>query len=93
MYAADAVDFHAFFAGEAAAAVRHEAAVRVDHDLAAGESGVGHKAAQHEFAGRVDEYLDIGDVAEDRFENEFNESFADILLRDFFRVLRRDESP
>ena len=48
-----AVDLRRVLAREGAAAVRRGAAVRVDDDLAAGEAGVAHRAADDELAGRV----------------------------------------
>ena len=49
-----AVDLRRILARERAAAVAGRAAVGVDDDLAAGEAGVAHRAADHELAGRVD---------------------------------------
>ena len=49
-----AVDLRRVLAGERAAAVRGRAAVGVDDDLAPGQAGVAHRAADHELAGRVD---------------------------------------
>src|SRR5260221_11603082 len=48
-----AVDLRRILAGERAAAVRRSASVRVDDDLAAGETAVAHRAADHELAGRI----------------------------------------
>src|SRR5690349_14700947 len=48
-----AVDLRRILAGERAAAVRSRAAVGVDDDLATGQAGVAHRAADHELAGRV----------------------------------------
>ena len=48
-----AVDLRRILAGERAAAVRGRAAVGVDDDLAAGQTGVAHRAADDELAGRV----------------------------------------
>ena len=50
-----AVDLRRVLAGERAAAVPGVAAVRVDDDLAAGQPGVAHRAADLEPAGRVDQ--------------------------------------
>ena len=50
-----AVDLGGVLAREGAAAVAGGAAVGVDDDLAAGQAGVAHRAADHELAGRVDE--------------------------------------
>ena len=54
---AAAVNFRAVLAGKRTAAVGHKPAVGVDHQLAAGEAGIGFKAAQHKPAGRIDENL------------------------------------
>ena len=48
-----AVDLRRVLAREGAAAVAGRAAVGVDDDLAAGEAGVAHRAADDELAGRV----------------------------------------
>ncbi len=45
-----AVDLRRVLAGERAAAVRGRAAVGVDDDLAPGQAGVAHRAADHELA-------------------------------------------
>ena len=50
-----AVDLGRVLAGEGAAAVAGHAAVGVDDDLAAGQAGVAHRAADLEAAGRVDQ--------------------------------------
>ena len=50
-----AVDLGRVLAGERAAAVPGHAAVGVDDDLAAGQAGVAHRAADLEAAGRVDQ--------------------------------------
>src|SRR3954471_20304762 len=50
------VDLRRIFARERSAAVRGHAPVRVDDDLAAGETGVGLGAADLEAAGGVDEH-------------------------------------
>ena len=50
-----AVDLGRVLAGEGAAAVAGVAAVGVDDDLAAGQAGVAHRAADLEPAGRVDQ--------------------------------------
>ena len=49
------VDLRRVLAGERAAAVPGHAAVGVDDDLAAGQAGVAHRAADDEPAGRVDQ--------------------------------------
>ena len=54
---AAAVDLRAVLAGKRTAAVGCKPAVGVDHQLAAGETGIGFKAAQHKPAGRIDENL------------------------------------
>ena len=50
-----AVDLRRVLAGERAATVAGHAAVGVDDDLATGQAGVAHRAADHELAGRVDQ--------------------------------------
>src|SRR6478735_4994728 len=50
-----AVDLGRVLAGEGAAAVAGHAAVGVDDDLAAGQAGVAHRAADLETPGGVDE--------------------------------------
>ena len=54
-----AVDLGVVLAAEGAAAVRAPPAVRVDDDLAAGEAGVAHRAADDEVPARVDVVLGI----------------------------------
>src|SRR5207342_2135097 len=49
------IDLRRVLAGERAATVAGHAAVGVDDDLAAGQAGVAHRAADHELAGRVDQ--------------------------------------
>ena len=50
-----AIDLGRIFAGERAAAVTAHAAVAVDDDLAAGQTGVALRSADDETAGRVDQ--------------------------------------
>ncbi len=57
-----AVDLRRVLAGERAAAVARVAAVGVDDDLAAGQPGVTHRAADDEAAGGVDQEPHVGDV-------------------------------
>src|SRR3954469_11173182 len=68
-----AVDLRRVLARERAAAVRCSTAVRVDDDLAAGETGVAHRAADHELAGRVAVELEpvrvVHLLREDRLEH------------------------
>ena len=52
-----AVDLRRVLAREGAAAVARSAAVGVDDDLAAGQAGVAHRAADLELAGRVDQHV------------------------------------
>ena len=52
---AAAVDLRTVLAGKRTAAVGYKPAVGVDHQLTAGETGVGFKAAQHKSAGWIDE--------------------------------------
>ena len=54
---AAAVDFRAVLSGKRTAAVGYKPAVGVDHQLAAGETGISFKAAQHKSARRIDENL------------------------------------
>ena len=54
-----AVYLGGILAGEGTTAVTAHAAVGVHDDLAAGEAGVALRAADHEFAGRVDEELGV----------------------------------
>ena len=49
-----AVDLRRILARERTATVRRSAPVGVDDDLAAGQAGVAHRAADHELAGRID---------------------------------------
>ena len=51
-----AIHLGRILAGESAAAVAGPAAVGVDDDLAAGQAGVTHRAAEDELAGRVDQH-------------------------------------
>ena len=51
-----AVDLRRILAGECAAAVAGGTTVGVDDDLAAGETGVAHRSAGNEAAGRVDQH-------------------------------------
>ena len=57
-----AVDLRRVLAGEGAAAVAGHAAVGVDDDLAAGQAGVAHRAADLEAAGGVDQQPVAGGV-------------------------------
>ena len=50
-----AVDLGRILAGERAAAMRRVAAIGVDDDLAAGQAAIAVGAADHEFAGRIDQ--------------------------------------
>ena len=95
-----AVDLRRVLAGERATAVRRGAAVGVDDDLAAGQAGVAHRAADHELPGRVDEdevlvletLLVVERVRQDRMEDVLDQVGLDQRLRvEPVAVLRRDE--
>src|SRR3989344_1757752 len=91
-----AVDFCRILAGECAAAVRDEAAVRIHLNFPSRQTRVGLEAALHEFARGVHQYFDVIDCSEHRLEQVFNERGAYFFLRDFFCVLcraqRRDDA-
>src|SRR5579862_1213385 len=95
-----AIDLRRVLAGKRAAAVRSRAAVRVDDDLAPGQAGVAHRAADHELAGRVavEEVLVLEPlrVVEILREDRLDDVRGEIRLEqrldvDAFSVLRRDE--
>src|SRR5438046_219892 len=52
-----AIDFARIFSGKCAAAVASHAAVAIDNNLAAGQTGVALRSADHEIAGGIDEKL------------------------------------
>ena len=54
-----AVHFGGVLAGKGAAAVGALAAIGIHDDLATGEAGIAVRAADDEFAGRVDVILDV----------------------------------
>ena len=55
------VDLRRVLAGEGATAMRRGTAIGVDDDLAAGQSGVAVRAANHEVAGRIDQQVFLAD--------------------------------
>ena len=78
-----AVDLGRVLAGEGAAAVAGHAAVGVDDDLAAGEAGVAHRAADLEAAGRVDQQpvalgVQLDAVVDERLELRLDDELADV---------------
>src|SRR2546429_21006 len=78
------VDLARVFAAERTASVPGHAAVRVDDDLASGQTGVRRRAADHEVAAWVDHDLGRGvdDLAfQNRVDHELAHSLADLLLR------------
>ena len=93
---AGAVDLRRVLAGEGAAAVAGHAAVGVDDDLAAGQPGVAHGAADDELAGRVDQQpVAVGGQAEGGqlgLDDELLDVGGEQLLdRDVLGVLRGDD--
>lgn len=88
-----AVDFGGIFAGEAASTVGNEAAVGVDHDFAASESGVGGEAAESELAGGIGENGEGGiiEISNYWINKVCGECFMDLGLRDGFCMLAADE--
>src|SRR5262249_49892838 len=82
-------NLHAFFAGERTATVRHETAVGVDLNFAAGESRVCHEAALHKATGRIDENFYLRQITEHRLEKVFGKSSANFREVYFFGVLCR----
>src|SRR3989344_3933105 len=81
------VHFHRLFAGETASSVRHESSVRIHLYLTARQTCVRLKAALHEAAGRVYQYLYVLHGAEDRCKEMLDEFFAYFLLGGFFIML------
>ena len=72
------------------------AAVGVDDDLAAGEAGVAHRAADLEAPGRVDQQLVVGDVEAEWRQLRLHDVFADVggeqgVEVDVSGVLRADD--
>ena len=72
-----AVDLCRILAAEGAAAVTAHAAVGVDDDLAAGQAGVAHGAADHKAAGGVDVVLGVL-VEQLRGENGLDDVLEDV---------------
>ena len=88
-----AVDLRRVLAGERAAAVRGAAAVGIDDDLAAGQAGVGLRAADDEAAGGVDEVAGV--VVEQlgrdgRADDELDHILAQLCHVHFRGVLRAE---
>src|SRR5262249_44292612 len=92
-----AIDLGRILARERAAAVAADAAVGVDDDLATGETSVGHRAALHERAGRVDVIRDpalyvllrqhrLDDVPDDVAADAGAPDVGGVLARDHDRV-------
>src|SRR5207253_1953296 len=97
--AGGAIDFARVLAGEGAAAVGAAAAVGVDDDFAAGETGVAVRAADDESAGGVDVEDDVV-VPVVRGNDRLDHLLDDLLLgvvgenvvfQNRFVVLRRDD--
>ena len=95
-----AVDLRRVLAGEGAAAVARRAAVGVDDDLAPGQAGVPHRAADDELPGRVHEHevalletaLVVEVPREDRVQDVLDQVRLDErVLVEAFPVLGRDE--
>ena len=76
------VDLGAVLAGEGAAAMATHAAVGVDDDLAAGETGVAHRAADDKAAGGVDVNVRIAPGDVDLGENRGDDVLDDVGLDD-----------
>src|SRR5690606_14434114 len=90
---ARAIDLRRILAAERAAAMPAHAAVRIDDDLAAGDTRVRGRAALHEAARRVhDQPQRVVPPFAERLGHELLcAEPADLLLRDAFGVHRRDE--
>ncbi len=90
-----AVDLARVLAAERAAAVTTHAAVGVDDDLAAGEPGVGVRAAEHERAGRVDVHAEVvvGELRRHRRADDLLDEVGadDGVAVDALLVLRADQ--
>ena len=67
-------------AGEGAATVAGHAAVGVDDDLAASETGVAHRATDDEVAGRVDQRAIVAGVEVDGVEDRVDDVAADVRV-------------
>ncbi len=92
--AGGAVHFGWIFAGERAAAVTAVAAVGVDDDFAAGETGIAHGTADNEAAGGID--VEFGFLVEhvcgdDGLDDFLDDGFGQIALGNFVAVLRGDD--
>ena len=89
-----AVHLGRILAGERPAAVARHSAVSVHNDLAPGQTGVAHRAADHEPAGRVHQDLGFA-VQHVRRDDLFNHHLADIAANyvraDLRVVLGRDD--
>ena len=92
-----AVNLRRILAREGAAAVRAVAAVRVDDDLATGQTAVTLRTANHEAAGRVDEEAGVlepfgrHDRTDDLFNDFVNELSLHVLALGHFRGMLRGE--
>lgn len=89
-----AVDLGEVLAGESAASVRPPTAVRVDDDLATGETGVALRAADDEVAARVnvhDRVLVEILLRNHNFHDLLHDLRAQLFQRDLLRVLHRDD--
>ena len=93
------VDLRRVLAAERAAAVRRYAAVRVDDDLAAGEPGVGLRAADLEPSGRVHHRLrrrrvEVGELAQHGVDDlRLDVGLQERLDVDLLAVLRARSGP
>ncbi len=89
-----AIDLRRVLAREGAAAVPAHAAVRIDDDLAPGQAGVAHRAADDEASGRVDEELGLRRHErgrQNRPNDLLHDRFLQGLVLDVFAVLGRDD--
>src|ERR1700689_4013696 len=88
------VHLRGVLAGERAATVTPVTTVSVHDDLATGETCVAHRPASDEAAGRV--HVNLGGLiehvrGENGLDDFLDDSFAEIALRNFVAVLRRDD--
>ena len=90
-----AVDLRGVFAAERSTAVATHAAVRVDDDLATGQTGVGVRSTLHELACRVHVHRVVvfGELRRDRRTNHLLDEVGpnDGVARDAISMLRADE--
>src|SRR6266568_8463020 len=89
-----AIDLGRILAAESPAAMAAHAAVGVDDDLAAGDAGVPHGAADHEAPGGVDEdlRLPVDALLRQRLRDDLlADGGVELLVRDVLGVLRRDD--